>query len=213
MVEINSKDYRDYYIKDGVLIGEIEQMYQNIDDPWDIGDANDLAYNITLGVLESFCKSNYKLLDLGCGKGIFTRRVKERCQCGTIGADVSKTACEKANKAFPDIAFVEYDLLQFEKCPFEEEQFDIVLLSKVLWGLIPRLPEMLRFIPKLLKRGGYLIISQHLFRPNSSKQTYGNSVLSTIDDLEKMIVLKKELCVEFTQGIEPYYIIVYEKEK
>ena len=31
---INSKDYHDYVIKDGKLVGEFEQMYQNVKDPW-----------------------------------------------------------------------------------------------------------------------------------------------------------------------------------
>lgn len=212
MVEINSKDYRDYYIKNGVFISEIEQMYQKIDDPWDIGDAKELSYNITLGVIESFCKPGYKLLDLGCGKGVFTKRIKDRCQCETIGSDISKTACDKAKKTYPDISFIEYDLLKFEKCPFQGNQFDVVLLNKVLWGVIERLREILNFLPTLLKQSGYLVISQHLFRPNSPKQTYGKSILSTVQDLEKMILLKKELCVEFTQGEEPYYILVHKKE-
>ena len=33
-MRITSKDYHDYVIKDGNFIGEFEQMYQNVDDPW-----------------------------------------------------------------------------------------------------------------------------------------------------------------------------------
>jgi 2-polyprenyl-3-methyl-5-hydroxy-6-metoxy-1,4-benzoquinol methylase len=209
MVEINSKDYRDYYIKDGKLIGEFEQCYQKIDDPWDVGDALDITYNITLGVIESFYKAGQKLLDLSCGKGVFTKRIKDRCQCYTVGSDISKTACRKASISYPDITFIPYDLLKFEQCPFKEEQFDIILLNKVLWGLIPRLSEIMRFVPYLIRQGGYLIISQHLFHP--ANQTYGKDVLSTVQDLEKMISIKKELLIEFMLGVNPYIILVSQK--
>ena len=36
MSELKSKDYHDYFIKDGRFIGRFDEMYKNVDDPWHI---------------------------------------------------------------------------------------------------------------------------------------------------------------------------------
>jgi hypothetical protein len=41
---INSDNYRDYVIKDGKFIGAFEEMYQNIEDPWNHGNATAIQY-------------------------------------------------------------------------------------------------------------------------------------------------------------------------
>lgn len=42
--QINSDNYRDYVINDGKFIGAFEEMYQNIDDPWNHGDATAIQF-------------------------------------------------------------------------------------------------------------------------------------------------------------------------
>lgn len=93
--QIKSKDYHDYVIKDGRFIGAFEEMYQNIDDPWHHGDATSIQYDLDLYLIGRFriCERGGLVLDMGCGKGAFTARLKQQMpNVHILGVDVAPTA-------------------------------------------------------------------------------------------------------------------------
>ena len=91
---IKSNDYRDYVIKDDKFIGAFEEMYRDCPDPWHQDELPPLAEDIALLLLS---KRRYqRVLDIGCGKGRFTSRVK-----ATTGASV--TACTPMMLPVPDL--------------------------------------------------------------------------------------------------------------
>ena len=67
--------YQDYVIKDGNIIGEFEQMYQDFDDPWEQGAKEEWASEkiVALKMIEKLKPK--KVIELGCGHGHFTNRI------------------------------------------------------------------------------------------------------------------------------------------
>jgi SAM-dependent methyltransferase len=63
-----------------------------------------------------------KILDLGCGSGIFGKKIKEKFKKEIVGIDI-------VDKRVYDIPFKIYD---GKKIPFEKDYFDLVIISFVL---------------------------------------------------------------------------------
>ena len=97
------KNYHNYVIKDGKFIGAFEEMYQNVEDPWHQTNVDTVPYEITLYLLKKYgiCQNGGKVLDVGCGLGVFTAKLKEIMPKAEITAtDVSPTAIKKAKSRF-----------------------------------------------------------------------------------------------------------------
>jgi SAM-dependent methyltransferase len=186
---IDSDDYRDYVIRDGKFVGAFEEMYRRIDDPWNIGDAREIQYDLLLYLLQRYCicRNGGKVLDLGCGKGAFTARLKGFLpDVEILAVDISPTAVSKAERAHP-IPGVTFSVLDIQK-EYRSLQlgYDLVIVSQMVWYILPRLKEILHHIlTRVLKEDGYLLINQAFYRPGI--QSYGKEVVSTVEDLMGII--------------------------
>jgi 2-polyprenyl-3-methyl-5-hydroxy-6-metoxy-1,4-benzoquinol methylase len=97
-----------------------------------------------------------KLLDLGCGQGFITEKIKKLYPDAEIAAlDYSVTAIEYAINHFSGIDFVVGDAY---KSPYMESYFDVVVCNN-LWEHVPDPINLLAGIKPILKPGGFLIIS------------------------------------------------------
>lgn len=100
-----------------------------------------------------------KLLDIGCGNKpyyqLFAPRVKEY-----VGLDFKKTAGERIGHA--DIIGSALDL------PFADNFFDTVLSTEVLEH-VPSPEQMIKEIHRVLRPGGYVILTTPLFWPLHEK--------------------------------------------
>ncbi len=109
-----------------------------------------------LNLLEKFgLKKNSKILEIGASHGFFLNEVKKR---GFIpyGVEISKNACENAKRYF-GIKIENCDFLQ-SKYANKKEFFDVVVLLDVLEHLTNQ-NEILKNINKVLKRGGFLVLT------------------------------------------------------
>ena len=100
--------------------------------------------------------SNSKVIDLGCGYGDFTIKIKEKIGCNEIfGVDIYESDIHRAkNKG---IEVIKYNLSKFPY-PFIDNSFDVVLSNQ----LIEHLFYPVRFIQeinRILKPNGYCVIS------------------------------------------------------
>jgi SAM-dependent methyltransferase len=182
---IDSDDYRDYVIRDGRFIGAFEDMYRRIDDPWNIGDASGIQYDLVLYLIRRYgiCREGGKVLDIGCGKGAFTARLRDILPAADILAvDISPTAVRRAEEAhtLPGVTFSVLDILKdYRSLP---RGYDLAVLSQMVWYILPGLPEVLRHVlGSVLKADGYLLVNQTFYRPGV--QSYGKEVVSTVEDL------------------------------
>lgn len=97
-----------------------------------------------------------KLLDLGCGQGHITARIKERFPDAEVSAlDHSLSAIQYAVGRFPGIDFAVGDAYE---SPYADGYFDIVVCNN-LWEHVPDPLRLLATIRRILKPGGCLILS------------------------------------------------------
>src|SRR5690348_12609511 len=89
--------------KNRKFIGDFEKMYANEEkenfDSWQQEDINDLSKQVSLLLMSPHSFSS--ILDLGCGKGAFTRLLKNN-KNKVLGVDISQTAVRKALAKYPD---------------------------------------------------------------------------------------------------------------
>jgi len=161
-MNIDSKDYHDFVIKDGKLIGEFEQMYQkSAEVPWhqDI-DSRRLDVRIAIELLRDL-RPVGAICDIGCGLGYFLDAVWREIGIGTtlgVGIDVSKTACEKAKELFPRLVFEQRNLMSEDFSPIETS---LVTIRGVLWYVTPKLETAIMNVKRCCRPGGRLLVAQN----------------------------------------------------
>ena len=68
--------YQDYVIKDGKLVGEFEEMYKDFDDPWEQTTREAWASEKAVGLNLIQKVKAKRIIELGCGLGHYTKRIK-----------------------------------------------------------------------------------------------------------------------------------------
>ena len=97
-----------------------------------------------------------RLLDIGCGQGHITDRIKEAFPNYEIhGLDHSISAIDYANSSFRHIDFIVADAYH---PPFENESFDVIVLNNI-WEHVPDPLNLLKSVSRVVKPLGSLIIS------------------------------------------------------
>ena len=110
------KDYHKHVFDNNKFVGNFEEMYQNEKtdyDSWFQSDLRDYGYQLSLTILNQY---NFnKILDIGCGKGLFTSLLKKKNNT-VEGIDISSTAIKKAQASSKDINFSVGDLEHYLCC-------------------------------------------------------------------------------------------------
>ena len=183
-----SRDYHDYFIKDGRFIGRFEEMYQNVDDPWHIDRlGRRIDMDAALLLVESANRPCRRVLDAGCGKGLFTSLLHQKTQAHIWACDVSATAVAQARDRYksPDIEFFTFDLNRPDALPFDPGFFDLIAMAQTMWCVLPALEEIFKVFARLLRPGGTLLLSQHFLQPGQQK--YGADIMAGPEDLIRLV--------------------------
>ena len=144
----------------GAFRGEFEAMYQDIADPWGCeAGKSSLNNQIFLDIIFDANRRYDRILDIGCGLGALLNTVRQRNQGGyVLGVDVSRTAIQKAKERYPELHF---DCRNIAKERLEEGDFDLVVLSEVLWYILDDLPSFFSRVAAMLRPAGLLAIHQY----------------------------------------------------
>jgi len=137
---------------------EVRRTYDRIALVYDRKRKEKLIYNdynevpATLSFLRNI--KGKKILDLGCGSGIYTKILKRR---GAIvrGIDISPKMIELAKK---NVKGVEFRVGTVYKLPYKSGTFDIVLASLVV-HYFSNLNKAFKEIRRVLKKNGIFIFS------------------------------------------------------
>ena len=104
-------------------------------------------------------KSSYTVLDLGCGNGVSTSRLKAKL---AVGLDLSVKQLVKSRKNHPKTNFVVGDA---RKLPFKNESFDLVVAINMLHH-VGNPQVVLKECYRVLKSGGRLLtVDPNLYNP------------------------------------------------
>lgn len=110
---------------------------------------NDERYRVIAGL----CRG--RVLELGCGPGYLCKRISDR-GLTVVGVDRNVAKIAKAQRLFPEISFVEGDILEF---PVRQE-YDTVILAEVIEHVPAEIGD--RMLSKAWEQvgpGGRLIVS------------------------------------------------------
>lgn len=188
MPVINSSDYHDYVIKDGRFIGEFEQMYRNVADPWRcVGEVGGFKNRLLLAALAALeLPTPARALDVGCGLGALTSQLRQvRPAVEWHACDVSVTAIERAGRDYPGIRFFAQDLSRVSTLPFQPGDLQLITMAEVMWYILPYLPDVLARYFEVLSPGGHLLILQYFLA--LADQRYGREIVSGPADLLRLV--------------------------
>lgn len=179
MRDTTTKSYHDYVIKDGKFIGEFDKMYQEVNDPWmQSMQPNRIARYAAINFIKTF--KIRSVLECGSGLGYFSNWIHRETGIVPKGIDISQTAVEKARQRFPELDFqvgnVVTDLHKFPAV-------DAILLSEILWYILPDLNAVLREL-KQRYTGKHLIINQVFYK---NTQRYGTEYFTSMKELTDFI--------------------------
>jgi len=168
--------YQDYVIKNGKLVGEFEEMYQDFDDPWE--STRELWASEKVLALNFIKKLNAKkVIDLGCGLGHYTNQI-HNLGIDVMGVDISKTAIEKAKKKYMDVKFLVGDILDYSI--YKNYQPDIIILAEITWYILEKLDDFIEFLTSELP-STYLIHLLSVYP--DSVQKYGKEKFSNLNEI------------------------------
>lgn len=126
------KPYHPYVFdqKNRRLVGRFEDMYRAEDrkgfDSWHERDLRMLRKRLSREILSEY---NFgRVLEIGCGKGIFTQWLKRENNY-VLAIDISPTAIRKAKEAFPDIDFCVMDA---KEVMASDHKFDLIVIMATL---------------------------------------------------------------------------------
>jgi len=100
---------------------------------------------------------NY-VLDVGCGIGATPRYLVKRFGCRVVGIDIEPKMIERAAALAQHkgvAASCEFRVAEAQDLPFEDHQFDVVLVESVN-TFLPDRPKAFREYVRVIKPGGYV---------------------------------------------------------
>jgi ubiquinone/menaquinone biosynthesis C-methylase UbiE len=100
-------------------------------------------------------RTDVRLLDLGCGSGLFAIPFAKNLGYKTIGADFSEAMLKYAATR-PNGELVQWDQQDATRLTYDENSFDIVFISNLL-DLIKSPADVVSECHRILKPGGVLI--------------------------------------------------------
>lgn len=131
----------------------IKKLYERVEDEFYLKSKDERieTFKKDLRKLEKVYSKRGKLLDIGCGPGLFLEVAKEN-GWSVYGTELSKWAYEYARKNGLNVYNKELD-----KCNLKEGEFDVI----TLWDVIEHVTDpskILKQVNRILKKGGLLVI-------------------------------------------------------
>lgn len=96
-----------------------------------------------------------KVLEIGCGTGLFTRKVYEQTKAAITAIDISEELLTEARKLLPEATFKIDDAMNLS---FPDNYFDVVFGSSVLHHL--EMEKSIKEILRVLKPGGRMVFAE-----------------------------------------------------
>jgi ubiquinone/menaquinone biosynthesis C-methylase UbiE len=131
-----------------------EKVKERFDELADSYTNNAVSYirNKRLNLINKHIKKEDKVLEIGCGSGNILKLINSK---NIYGLDISPKMIEFCKKTIPHGNFISGDA---ENLPYEDNFFDKVIISEVLYYL-PDLEKAMEEAKRVLKKEGLLLIT------------------------------------------------------
>jgi SAM-dependent methyltransferase len=182
------KRYQDYVIRDGRLIGEFEQMYQDFPDPWHESTSEEFASDKAAGLnLLARLKARHgvnRVLEIGCGFGHYSARIAS-LGLETVGLDISTTAIERARSLHSSAKFVVGKLHDHET--LRNQRPDVLVMAEVTWYVLDHLRTFLEFTRRELPNA-YILHLLNTYPPGV--QEYGVEFFTDLAGIKRFFGMR-----------------------
>lgn len=177
--------YQDYVIKDGIFIGNFEEMYQKFHNPWHQLDGNIGSWAFS-GIANYINKEKFaKVLEVGCGLGMYTQYLTENCKAShVIGMDISSTAIKKASEYYSECSFIVGNVSDIDDS--WEDMADVIIFADIMWYILENLDNVIESLKQYCSNK-CLIIKQIFYK---GQQQYGLEYFTNQDELINFIPFK-----------------------
>lgn len=173
--------YQDFVIKNGVLIGKFEEMYQTFSDPWEQSKREKFALEKKIA-LQLIKENQHKSpLEIGCGHGHFTN---ELCKIAgnASGIDISKTAIQTAKNLYPNCNFYDSNISDIDTIKLINP--DCIMLVEITWYVLDHLDSFKKEIYKhFSKKNIGFFHSLMTYKPG--EQQYGKDFFTCGEEINE----------------------------
>ena len=187
------KNYQDYVISNGKLVGDFEGMYENFDDPWH-QSAQDHIFDSRRQIAINYCnrlRSKYavsKVVELGCGFGHLTESLRKN-GFDALGTDISKTAIKKASNLYPESRFKQLSFNDFDNL-FSLKP-NILIMAEITWYILDDLDQFLVRLNEYAKQSQEPVFLIHLLATyEPGVQNYGADKFTNLEEIIKYFNLE-----------------------
>ena len=181
-------NYHDFVIKDGILIGDFEGLYNNVDDPW-FQSREDHIFDSRREICKLQCQKaknlygSNRILEVGCGFGFLTDQITN-LGFETLGTDISPTAIDKAVRKNPNS--------NFKVAPYNDfgiiKDFnpDIIIMSEITWYILDSLDDFLFNIKSFAKEKNSPFFLIHILATyKNDVQRYGQDKFTNLEGIKE----------------------------
>jgi SAM-dependent methyltransferase len=180
------KNYQDYVISNGKLVGDFEGMYENFDDPWH-QSAQDHIFDSRRQIAINYCnrlRSKYgvsKVVEVGCGFGHLTESLRKN-GFDALGTDISKTAIKKASNLYPESRFKQLSFSDFDNL-FSLKP-SILIMAEITWYILDDLDQFLFRLNEYAKQSQEPVFLIHLLATyEPGVQKYGADKFTNLEEI------------------------------
>jgi 2-polyprenyl-3-methyl-5-hydroxy-6-metoxy-1,4-benzoquinol methylase len=183
---MRNKKYQDLVIKDGVLVGDWENLYKNFPDPWEmssedqINSASRLMTRFYCLKLQKEFKS-ISTLEIGCGFGWMTEFLHQN-GFKSRGTDISEECISLVRKRNSE--------LDVHVAKFNDEKHlvdfnpDIIVMNQLTWYVLDEIRDFLDLLRKMAKKNKPIFLIHSLTFYPQGKQTYGLEYFTNLEELK-----------------------------
>lgn len=145
-------------------------------------------------------------------QSFFTARLKKIYpKAKVIGIDIAPTVINNAQKEYGHlgIEFKTYDIKDVSSISDKiGKGFDLVVMSDLMWYVIPQFKTLVGHLGSILNREGHFIINQTLYPPE--KQKYGCDIVSSVENMLNLINYRKVEMIEVNRLDNHHAIILFQ---
>lgn len=176
--------YQDYVIKDGKLIGEFDEMYQDHDDPWEQTTREKYRSEKIIAIHLLKRIGAKQVIELGCGLGCYTEMIRSS-GVEVLGIDASETAIKKAKQMHSNCQFQVADILDFHI--YRDYRPDAIIMSEITWYVLDKLDSFIAFLQAEMPNV-YLIHLLTTYPPGVQK--YGSDKFTNLEEIMSYFNMK-----------------------
>ena len=128
-----------------------------------------------------------RCLEIGCGQGVVTRVLVERCNAQVVASDYDPAQVAVAQERLAGLGGpVEFRVVDARAMPFDDAQFDAVFSFGVLHHIPGGWREAVAETARVLKPGGWFVFTDLVVSPRAGRLV--RRLLPRLDPLEETVL-------------------------